>query len=327
MSTANRYRLRNLALIPSWTCDIACHHCVFESSPAVKGRLSAKVAVEIVRETVSATNVEAVTVSGGEPFLDIDLLEKVRQTAHSENLKFRVVTNASFARTVAEAEVKLRQIAPLDTLGISWDTFHAQFLSAAHVSNAIRACRKLGIRVQLTCVVSAANSLQESLNLLGDDAFDLPLAQVKCLPVGRARRKIEPTSWLPPSFWETGRACRADFDTLAVIHDGTAFPCCAVGGFTEGISLGRYPDQSIGSLLERRDNDFRWRVLAASGPSLFMQYATAAELETVGASEALHDCVNCNRLFGSQLGEELVARAHADISARARKFASVGPFV
>src|SRR5262249_15666171 len=153
----------------------------------------------------------------------------------------------------------------------------------------------------VTCVVTHDSTISEALEALGDEAYDLPIAQVKCLPVGRAVKKVRSDSLLSPSAWEMGRECRSDFDTLSIVHDGTVYPCCAVGGFTDGIALGQYPENSMHTLLRKRDNDFRWIALSSKGPHFLMNYATSEELKQVGADKTLHDCVNCHRLFSSPL--------------------------
>jgi hypothetical protein len=54
-------------------------------------------------------------------------------------------------------------------------------------------------------------------------------------------------------------------------------------------------------------------MLAARGPTELMKCASAAELAAVGADPELHDCVNCHRLFRSDLGETLVDRAKSEV--------------
>jgi hypothetical protein len=206
----------------------------------------------------------------------------------------------------------------LDSIGISWDLFHAEYIDPKTVRNAITACRKLGIYVQITCVVTSKKTLATSVNALGVDGFEIPIVQVACLPVGRARTAVPKSELLPPSEWERDRACRNDFDTLALIHDGSVYPCCAVGGFTEGIRLGVFPEESMQALLERRDNGFRWRLLASRGPKHILDFATEDEKRSLGIEEDQHDCVKCNRLFSSPLGSQLVVRAEADVKKQAR---------
>lgn len=318
-----KHPLETLAIMPTWECDIVCHHCVFNSSPSLKGRLTAENACAAIAEVAKVSCAKRVTISGGESFLDIDYLAKLSHASRTAGLAFRVVTNGSFAKDASSAERAIGTIAQigLETVGISWDQFHARFVPPERIKNAIRACRKLQVGVRLTVVVTKKSNLAAALEPLGDEAFELPITQVKCLPVGRAEKKIRSDDLLPPASSDIGRACRSDFDTLSLTPNGDVFPCCAVGGFTDGIRLGRFPQESIETLLERRERELLWVVLAAQGPKYFIASLTDAERAELGLdqvnSESLHDCAACHKLFRNQRGRNLAEAAVARLREQA----------
>lgn len=311
-----RFGVRILALIPSWECDVACHHCVFSSSPRVQGRLELALAVQFIDELIDCSNIDTVTISGGEAFVDSEYVLGVARHCAERPVSFRIVTNASFAVSDEAAEELLLPLreAGLHSLSVSWDRYHELFIPKECVRTAIRACRRLGIPVDMTCVVSQESRIEDALALLGEEGYELRVVQVKALPIGRGARKLNPQTLLPASYWERGRACGSDFDTVAIVHDGTVYPCCAVGGFTDAIALGRFPDESAAGLLMRRRDSFKWSILAARGPTQLMDCASKAELAAVGADPQAHDCVNCHRIFSSELGEILVDRAKSEVN-------------
>ncbi|HRH79482.1 MAG TPA: radical SAM protein [Thiobacillaceae bacterium] len=317
----DRFGVRNLALIPSWECDIACHHCVFNSSPRTKGRLDLVQALQFIDELIGCSSIEIVTISGGEVFVDHDYVLAVAQHCAKRPVNFRIVTNASFAVSDEAATAQLLPLcdAGLHSICVSWDRFHETFISAERVKTAIRTCRRLGITVEMTCVVSRESRIEDALAALEEEGYELRVVQVKALPIGRGAKKLKPESLFPASYWERGRACRSDFDTIAIVRDGTVYPCCAVGGFTDAIALGRYPNESAAGLLARRRDSFKWSMLAARGPTQLMSCASAEELAAVGADPASHDCVNCHRLFSSGLGATLVDRAKSEVDETAMR--------
>ena len=326
---SDRFGVRNLALIPSWECDVACHHCVFSSSPRAKGRLDLVQALQFIDELISCSNIEIVTLSGGEAFVDPDYLLAVARHCGKRPVSFRIVTNASFAVSDEAAKAQLLPLreAGLHSVSVSWDRFHEAFISAERVKTAIRACRRLGITVEMTCVVSRESRIEDALAALGEEGYELRVVQVKALPIGRGARKLKPESLFPASYWERGRACGSDFDTIAIVRDGTVYPCCAVGGFTDAIALGRYPNESAAELLARRRDSFKWSMLAARGPTQLMRCASTAELAAAGADPEAHDCVNCHRLFSSDLGETLVNRAKSEVDEIALRLMKQGGVV
>lgn len=319
LSGGGRFGLVNLALMPSWRCDVACYHCVFTSSPKVAGQLPRAHALAAIDELAAITAFERVTVSGGEPFLDLDYLVAVAQRTRSLGRAFRVVTNGSFAVDEVTALSRIGPLAKLglETLGLSWDRFHSPFVPAERARLTIRACRQLGVSVRVTVVASRREGVAEALADLGDDGFELPVTQVKCLPVGRAERKVPVEQLLPPAPIDLNRACRRDFDTLSLTPSGDVYPCCAVGGFTEGIRLGRYPNSTMSELLTRRDHEFPWILLARQGPRRLLAELSAAELREIGlGSIDVHDCVACHRLFRHPLAAEALTRLKARIAAQ-----------
>lgn len=324
-----RYGLRTLAILSSWECDAACHHCVFNSSPRAKGQLPLETLLSFVGEVVDCSDLERVTLSGGEALLFPEYVRDVVSHCSSLDLSVRVVTNGSFAKSHSIAVDQLSRLmeAGLNSLGVSWDRFHKLFITPDMVKNTLKACRSLGLPVDVTCVVSEECRLEQSLELLGDEAFELRVVQVKALPIGRGARKLDRSKLFAASYWEKGRACKNDFDTLSITPDGTVYPCCAVGGFTPGIALGCYPESTAYELLTKRENDLRWMMLANKGPSYLMQFASGQEKELVGLDTSVHDCVNCNRMFANSLGDELVGRATKEVDQAAKLLALEGGFI
>lgn len=303
---------------------------MFSSAPSIRGKLPLKYASAAVREVAEVSTAKRITVSGGEPFLDLEYLFTLAHDARSVGLAFRVATNGSFGRDRQAAEKAIGELSRIgvEAVGISWDQYHSQFIEPDHVRTAISTCRKFGVSVRLTIVVSQASKLANALDLLGDEAFELPITQVKCLPVGRAEKKVRSNDLLPAASTDVGRACRNDFDTLSLTPNGDVYPCCAVGGFTDGIRLGRFPDEPLRTLLNRRDYDLFWVVLAAQGPKFFIERMTEVERTTLGiaAGANLHDCVMCNRLFRSPLGIEIATRVVTDLKNHAVRISeAMGP--
>lgn len=310
-----KYKVAYFAVLPWWTCDIVCHDCLFSSGPNTSGKLEFATLAAAISEAVACCDLRTVSMSGGEPFLYPEYVYRLAAHVISLGCTFRVVTNANFATSL---DVAIGVLAPLKKLGaesiyVSWDRFHSQFVPAERIRHAIQACRTLGLNLRLTVVTTRSNTIDTSLCELGDDAFDVPISQSKCLPIGRAVKKIEASEFLAPSKLDKGRACAHDFDTIAMTYDGSLYPCCAVGGFTDALKLGRYPELSLGDLLKRRSGETKWQILQYQGPTYLRRHASRTEATLLGLSDQDHDCVTCNKIFSSPIGETLVGRANAFI--------------
>jgi MoaA/NifB/PqqE/SkfB family radical SAM enzyme len=310
--------LDTLVLMPSWHCDIACAHCLFSSSPKLHARLELDLARGAIADAARTTSARRVVVSGGEPFADFDYLLALARATQSAGLELGVVTNGSFAADPARARAMLEQLqaAGLRGLTVSWDHFHAAFVDPAHIRALLKLCRQLQLSVLVSAITTRSHSLGDALAALGDDGFEVPAIQFRCLPVGRAARKVPHEDLPEVPERDRHRACSADFASIAVTADGSVFPCSAVGGFSAGLCLGNIRDEALPALLQKRERELRWTLLASRGPRAFLAHASVEEMAQLGIAEEDHDCVACHRLFSSPLADGIVARARTALHAQ-----------
>jgi len=94
--------------------------------------------------------------SGGEPFLALDLLELGLIQATRLGLSPWVTTNAFWAKTPAIAYDTLAHLADLglNDLGLSYDRFHAAFIPRSCLRNAYEQATKLGYQVRQNIVMT-----------------------------------------------------------------------------------------------------------------------------------------------------------------------------
>src|SRR6476469_2538432 len=62
-------RPRELALMYSRRCNIACRHCCIESSPHVRGEMGMAAATRFIAESAAIPQFMKMTFTGGEPFI------------------------------------------------------------------------------------------------------------------------------------------------------------------------------------------------------------------------------------------------------------------
>jgi hypothetical protein len=315
---------KTLNLLPSWECDAACRHCLFSSSPVARGRLDLDVARLAIVDLNTLGSLESVAMSGGEVTLDRGYLFEIARLVRDESLSFSLITNGKFASSVEEA---IALLAPLqrigiDSIGVSWDNFHNEFIDVNHVRNLLKATRKLGIDTRLSVVATSNYRIGDAFKELGPLTLGIPAIEGACLPVGRAKKAVNPAEILPVPSWNIGASCAKDFEMLSVTPDGSVYPCCSVGGFTEGLKLGSLYDSSILELVQRRNLGMKWSILAGQGPAYLLKFLTPEEKQELVSAESQHDCVNCNRLFSSGLGEKAVQRATRQLYDRANKIIS-----
>jgi len=315
---------KTLNLFPSWECDATCRHCLFSSSPKSKARLDLNTAKRAITDINTLGSLESVALSGGEATLDRDYLFEIAGHVRDENLCFGLITNGKFASSIEEATALLGPLKKIgiDSIGLSWDNFHREFIDVSHAKNLLGATRKLGIDTRLTVVATKSYRIGDAFMELDPYALGIPAMESACVPVGRARKAVPESDTLPTPSWNIGASCAKDFKMLSVTPDASVYPCCSVGGFTEGIKLGSLHESSILELLQKRNRGMKWSVLASQGPAYFLKSLTPGEKQELGPVDSQHDCVSCNRLFSSRLGEKAVRRTTGQLYGKAEKIIS-----
>lgn len=150
-----------------------------------------------------------------------EILSAVRDLSRS---RIKMTTNGHFARSVASAVRVLCSFRKLDTVQLSYDRFHAEFLPFVNVKNLYLACKELGLKF---CVI---NTITSPMELLGLKKFRsmgrFKVLVNKAMRVGEAARNgIE---YAYPSF-DRGvlkRRCPAQGNLAYVCGRGFSV-CCA----------------------------------------------------------------------------------------------------
>lgn len=135
-------------IMANYQCTAACRHCLYGCSPGyAAGEYMTVAAMDKTFPLLRKAGCRSVHIGGGEPFIDFDglvmLVEKL--TAHGIRVDY-IETNASWA-TDQETIVKcLGQLARAgaDSLCISLDPYHAEYVPYEYPLRLAETCRKAG---------------------------------------------------------------------------------------------------------------------------------------------------------------------------------------
>ena len=126
-----------LVLHPTEFCNASCAHCIVESGPLRKERLSTATGRAAIHGAARAGGFDMVVFSGGESttYLD-DVLDLCRE-ARACGLRTRLVSNAYWARTKETAALMLERLFDdgVDELVVSFDEYHLPYVPAARVQD------------------------------------------------------------------------------------------------------------------------------------------------------------------------------------------------
>ena len=270
----------NLLLTLTARCNASCAHCSESFGPY---RTEALRKDEICRLMSEAATIDdgrplQFDLTGGEPFLDFELLTEVVAFGAQLGGSVSCVTNAYWARTseIALSRLATLQQAGLDLLAVSVSRFHQQFVPVQRVQFVLAAAAELAIDVELKGAVTRADlaaggTLQEWQRTLDADLINIfpvlpKLRDGACLPEEEYCRQAGlPLHRCP------GAAVRID-------HDGVATSCCAPGANDPFLAIGNARYMHLREIQQNFSRGARQQILREIGPIHFARGAIAAGL-------------------------------------------------
>ena len=141
-------QLRHGGIMANYYCTAACRHCLYACSPKRTGGYISREVAQDVCELLIRGGCGSVHIGGGEPFCDFGgLLELVRVIVDSGISLEYIETNAYWAADEAKTEQRLRELmrAGVDTLCISVDPFHAEYVPVERPLLLAKTCDRMGM--------------------------------------------------------------------------------------------------------------------------------------------------------------------------------------
>ncbi|RKY02292.1 radical SAM protein [Candidatus Poribacteria bacterium] len=243
-------------IILSYRCNSRCKHCMYACSPRWKGdwmsEEDAGRIIEILARKLSKAPPGLIGVNygvhltGGEPFLNFELLLKATKMAEEAGLPFTFVETNCFwcrdDRTTREMFSELKA-AGLDGVLISVNPFLVEYVPFERIKRAVRIAEEVfGGNVMVyqrlfyelfdRIGLKGTLSFEEYLRRIGRSS----LAYMELLPMGRAVYKLAHLFKGYPASKFFGLSCRRELIRDWHIHIDNY--CNFIPGYCGGISLG-----------------------------------------------------------------------------------------
>ena len=138
--------LKHAGIMPNYECSAACRHCLYACSPTYEsGGYMTETVMDETFGLLREGGCRSVHIGGGEPFLNFDGLLTLLQKAAKHGVYVDYIeTNACWATdedTITKHLTALRK-AGADTLCISVDPFHAEYVPYAFPLRLAQVCQK-----------------------------------------------------------------------------------------------------------------------------------------------------------------------------------------
>jgi organic radical activating enzyme len=206
-----------------YQCNARCRHCSNGDTIKERQESDPNQILEWLADVAEA-GLKMATFVGGEPFLMLDDLRRYCARAVELGLKSSIITNGYWAKTREEAIAILQSLSGLNSLVVSSDIYHLEFIDSQVVKNALDACLELNIEVALNITCASKVEKTEALEIYGDYKNKLFIYTPMMMPIGAAselpieRRPVLEKADSLPAFCAIGN--------FSVKQTGDVFACC-----------------------------------------------------------------------------------------------------
>lgn len=236
-------------------CNASCSICCFSSEPSCKEKLNVNRMKEYIDESKEIEEIKTIAFTGGEPFLEYELLVELISYAKAAGKKVNTVTNGFWANSYEKTYEKLSHLKKcgLDYLSLSHDAYHKKFIKTENIRNILKATTKLEMPTSLAIVKVKDEEVGSIINDIGNDIYTASIKIGPCLPVGRAEKSFSSDQF--DRSIESDKARCAYGANLVVCYDGTIYPCCSQVIVNTGLGIGNFEDITLKEAMNKLKNN------------------------------------------------------------------------
>ncbi len=291
----------NLGMQLTRRCNLKCKHCCqggFDRTPVMETDM----AIRFVKNA-SKIGCEQIGITGGEVFLEKELLSLVVDECSQQGLRCTVLTSAYWGKSRAKARAILDSLPGITTLAISYDTWHAEYVSNDKIVYAVEAALEANKSVSI-CSAFLKDGKEKQIgwlrNMLGSDLIDA--VDLKLQPVllhGDAEDNFTQCELFQYDLWST--RCTAAHKPL-LAPDGTIYACCGASQDISGdhfLNLGSFKEEALDCIRDRAEANMALHAVRVDGPGRLAQEVGLASKLNIEPKDICEICTICCTHYSS----------------------------
>jgi MoaA/NifB/PqqE/SkfB family radical SAM enzyme len=299
-----------LVLMVTARCNASCTHCSTSCGPSRTEHLSFDSIQSVIDQAAALSSGRQleISITGGEPFLNLDQLRETIRYGSDRGAFMTCVSNGYWASSPEKALKILRQMqeAGLKLIAISTSRFHEEFIKRRRVYHALSAARAIGLECVMKFVQTTADEdlreVRREARAAGADRVEL----LPLMPTVRSDGEVAETDYPRKPGLPKG-VCPAAI--INVSESGEAYMCCTPGAFTPFFALGRIPEKSLKDIRGKFLLGDKQQVLRRYGPTFFAKaIADSGEGDRLRTAYA-NTCDLCTHIAGDPILSEIAEAA------------------
>lgn len=260
-------------------CPLSCEHCSTNSNPFSNEFPDPSYLERFVDSFEETKPPQILCLTGGEPLILPELVNKLANKAHSVGTKVMSMTGLYFANSKKMTSSLLNAIQNLDHLSISVDYFHEKQLGRLSIFETIHKIREAGTDMSISIVGMNENDpyLGDLVNSIRDEFnSEIPMLVSFISSTGRAKQ-LETAHKEDNNIQGIAYNGGCRYITWPVISfDGSIVACCnqkvVDGPHPSHLTLGHVSNTNWKQVSEKVINNSIIKAIRIVGPKEFLKY-------------------------------------------------------
>lgn len=300
--------LSNFGFMLTYKCTIACPHCIVKAGPHRREEMKTSDAfnwLDQIREYHKNLSFPiGISLTGGEPFYNLEQIKQIADYAKKLNFIVSVVTNAFWAESREKAIETLKTVDSIDMISVSTDRYHLESISMENVKNAVFAAKKLGKEYNIA-VATESEEDKEHIELM-DTLLEITepdkIQIAFSVPVGRGEHNLKQSKFKLCAEPTEAACSMASFPVI--FPDGKVIACIGPPitlAAPNPLYLGNLKTENLKDILVKSENNYLLHAIRTFGPKILVD-----QLKELGFGALLPDsyisecpCDVCHKLFSN----------------------------
>ncbi|HHO6095908.1 TPA: YydG family radical SAM peptide epimerase, partial [Staphylococcus aureus] len=286
-------------------CNASCDHCCFSCSPFSSVKMEDSYIRTTVLEFAKNSEIDLISFTGGEIFLNYGFLEELLMITKNYNKKVTLISNGfwgssrKLVRKYFSDFMKYNVVA----LTISYDEYHEPFVKVNSVKRIFEYSRYYpNVEVSLNMAVTKNKMSNIILSDLGSSILGKKITKFPMISVGAAKDKINEKDI--HNFYNIKKDKNMLYCPgyeIVYHHDGEIYPCCSPAIFETQLSLRESKNQSFERTVEKLNSNLLLYIIRKEGFNWFLDILKEKSLlDTFEIPENFPSvCSICGSLFNT----------------------------
>ncbi len=255
-----------LILVYTLKCNAACKICCFHCDPTQKEKMDFDAAKDYIRQAADSKIIDEISITGGEALLYKNEVMELIALSSSYHLAIYLTTNAYWANSVENAYQMLTELKSkgVTLIRISTDEFHADYIPYQNIENLINANKRINLPLSFQSVITKKTTVEQPLE---KKHTEYTWEKGICQPIGKAEETIPWEDYIYIDY--SGKCTFAD--TLTIMPDGSAYPCCSQGLDMNKLKIGSAKEKTLKELIKAKEENDYLMVITNIGPKLLKE--------------------------------------------------------